>query len=429
MDATIQLKPRLIGLDVLRLVAIMLVLGRHMSPPPETWPTGWRSILLTWQRGGWVGVDLFFVLSGFLVSGLLFSEYNLRNRLSIGRFFMRRGWKIYPPFLTLIAATVIGTLIAGGPVKWQSLVSELMFLQGYVPGLWDHTWSLAVEEHFYLLLPVVLILTLKFNRGSPTPLKPVLALAGCAAVLSLVLRLLTWQYRPTYDHITHLFPSHLRLDSLFFGVAISYAYHFHKSRFIESLSPWRRWLIVGGLLLFIPAFVFQLETTPFIFTIGLTVLSVASGMLLVGTFLCAVPPSRPTIVIARLGAYSYSIYLWHAVVREWAGPVVEVALGRWSGFGIQTAVYLIGSLAIGVIMAKIVEVPALQPRDRWFRRARPDRYRVTERPRVSGSGAGFGSSVGCGCAISNSQPESRAISSQPMDRAMTAHRKLERSPL
>src|SRR6185503_12438978 len=212
-----------------------------VPPPPETWPVGWGSIPFTWQRRGWVGVDLFFVLSGFLVSGLLFSEYNLRNRLSIGRFFMRRGWKIYPPFLTLIAATVIGILIAGGPVKWQSLVSELMFLQGYVPGLWDHTWSLAVEEHFYLLLPVVLILTLKFNRGSPKPLKPVLALAGCVAVLSLVLRLLTWQYRPTYDHITHLFPSHLRFDSLFFGVAISYAYHFHKSRFIESLSPWRRW--------------------------------------------------------------------------------------------------------------------------------------------------------------------------------------------
>ncbi len=366
VDATVRVKPRLIGLDVLRLVAIMLVLGRHMSPPPETWPSGWRSILLTWQRGGWVGVDLFFVLSGFLVSGLLFAEYNSRKRLSIGRFFIRRGWKIYPAFVTLIAATVIGTRLSGFPVDRRSLVSELMFLQGYVPGLRDHTWSLAVEEHFYLLLPLVLILTLKLNKGSPTPLKPVLAVAGCFAVLCLVLRLLTWQYRPTYTHLTHLFPSHLRLDSLFFGVAISYAYHFHKSRFIELLSPWRWWLIAGGLLLFTPAFVFQLETTPFIYTAGLTVLSVASGMLLVGTFLCAVPPSRPIIVMATLGAYSYSIYLWHLFVLEWRGPVVEMALGGPSGFGIQTAVYLIGSLAVGVVMAKIVEVPALQLRDRWF---------------------------------------------------------------
>ena len=366
VDATARNKPRLIGLDVLRLVAILLVLGRHLSPPPETWPSGWRTILLTWQRGGWVGVDLFFVLSGFLVSGLLFTEYNSRSRLLVGRFFMRRGWKIYPPFVTLIAATAIGTFISGAPVDRRSLASELMFLQSYVPGLWDHTWSLAVEEHFYLLLPLVLILTLKLNRGSPTPLKPVLALAGGIAVLSLALRLLTWQYRPTYSHLTHLFASHLRLDSLFFGVAISYAYHFHKSRFIASLSPWRRWLIVGGFLLLTPAFVFQLETTPFIFTVGLTVFYLGSGMLLVGTFLCDVPRSRPVIVMATLGAYSYSIYLWHLFVREWGGPVVEVAWGTSAGFGLRTAVYLVGSLVVGVFMAKIVEVPALQLRDRWF---------------------------------------------------------------
>ena len=141
-------------------------------------------------------------LNGFLVSGLLFAEYNSRRRLSIGRFFMRRGWKIYPPFVTLIAATVIGTVISGVPVDRRPLVSELIFLQSYVPGLWDHTWSLAVEEHFYLFLPLVLILTLKWNKGSPTPLKPVLALAGCVAVLSLVLRLITWRYRPTYSHLT-----------------------------------------------------------------------------------------------------------------------------------------------------------------------------------------------------------------------------------
>lgn len=321
---------------------------------------------MAWQRGGWVGVDLFFVLSGFLVSGLLFTEYNSQNRLSLGRFFMRRGWKIYPPFVTLIAATAIGTVITGAPVDRRSLVSELMFLQSYVPGLWDHTWSLAVEEHFYLLLPLVLILTQKLNRGSPTPLKPVLAVAGCVAVLSLVLRLLTWQYRPTYSHLTHLFATHLRLDSLFFGVAISYGYHFHRSAFIESLYPWRRWLIVGGLLLLTPPFVFQLETTPFIFTVGLTVLYLGSGMLLVGTFLSDVPRSRPVIVMATLGAYSYSIYLWHLFVREWAGPVVDVTWGTSPGFAIRTTVYVIGSLVFGMVMAKIVEVPALQVRDRWF---------------------------------------------------------------
>jgi peptidoglycan/LPS O-acetylase OafA/YrhL len=82
----------------------MLVLGRHMWSPPESLPSGWKSFFLTWQRGGWVGVDLFFVLSGFLVSGLLFTDYKSRGRLSIGRFYMRRGWKIYPPFFSLSAS-------------------------------------------------------------------------------------------------------------------------------------------------------------------------------------------------------------------------------------------------------------------------------------------------------------------------------------
>jgi peptidoglycan/LPS O-acetylase OafA/YrhL len=189
---------------------------------------------------------------------------------------------------------------------------------------------------------------------------------ACVAVLSPVLRLLTWQYRPTYSDITHLFATHLRLDSLFSGVAISYAYHFHRSRFIESLTPWRRWLIAGGILLLTPPFVFQIETTPFMFTVGLSLFYVGSGLLLVGTFLSDVPRSGPVIAMATLGAYSYSIYLWHEPVQLWAGPMLEVAWGSPPVFGIKIAVYLIGSLAVGVFMAKLVEVPALHLRDRWF---------------------------------------------------------------
>ncbi len=371
VNDTVRARPRLVGLDLLRLLAIMLVLGRHMRPPPATLSGGWSSILLSWQRGGWVGVDLFFVLSGFLISGLLFAESKSRGRLSIARFYTRRGWKIYPPFFALIAITMIVNLIHGWPVvRWRvftwPLASELMFLQSYLPGLWNHTWSLAVEEHFYVLLPLVLLLVGRLNRGSSTPFKPVLSLAAGVAVLTLLLRLLNWYYRPVYSHLTHLFASHLRFDSLFFGVAISYAYHFHTKRFIESVSPWRRWLMVGGTLLLTPAFVFQLEATPFIYTVGLTLLFVGSGMLLVGILLCNFPRSRLVVFMATLGAYSYSIYLWHMPVNDWGVKLVERACGVSLGFGVRAAVYLIGSLAIGVVMAKILEMPALRLRDRLF---------------------------------------------------------------
>ncbi len=230
---------------------------------------------------------------------------------------MRRGWKIYPPFFVLIAATVLMHLREGLPIPPVALASELVFLQSYVPGLWNHTWSLAVEEHFYLLLPLTLAVMLRWNKGSPTPLRPILSLAAGLAVFVLAGRLINWQVRPSYDSLTHMFASHLRLDSLFFGVAISYAYHFHSSRFAGVFTPRRRFLIAGGALLLTPAFILPLETSPFIYTIGFTVFYVGSGMMLVGILLSQIPDGQPVATLATLGKYSYPIYLWHMFVLVW----------------------------------------------------------------------------------------------------------------
>lgn len=359
-------KPRQVGLDLLRFVAIFLVLGRHLWTPPAGMPDGWQSTLLAWQRGGWIGVDLFFVLSGFLVSGLLFSEFKLHDKVSPARFYTRRAWKIYPPFLVVIGVTVLLHLIYNVPIPRSSLLSELLFLQSYVPGLWGHTWSLAVEEHFYLVLPLIVLLTLQINRGSPKPLKPILGLAGATALLSLFARILNAWENPSYSHLTHLFPSHLRLDSLFFGVALAYVYHFHQARFVATLAPWRMALITGGVALLTPPFLVSLETSPFAFTVGLTLLYVGSGMLLAGILLYNIPRSRPVLWLASLGAYSYSIYLWHLPVNVLGVPFIERLVGSPLGFGGRAGVYLVGSVLAGVLMARIVEVPALHLRDRLF---------------------------------------------------------------
>lgn len=370
---TIRPKSRLVGLDLLRLLAIALVLGRHLWPVPEDWSGGWKVFLLTWQRGGWVGVDLFFVLSGFLVSGLLFTEYKSRGSLSIGRFYVRRGWKIYPPFFVLIAVTIWFKALAGSPVPWPPLLAEIFFVQSYFPGLWGYTWSLAVEEHFYLLLPLTLLLMLKLNKKSAEPLRPVLAFAVCVAFFALFLRLANAYYQPVYSHLTHLFASHLRIDSLFFGVAISYLYHYHTNKFVEIFSPWRRWLIIGGIILLGPAFIFELETTPFIYTVGLTIFYLGSGMLLVGILLSNIPDHPVLTGLAALGAYSYSIYLWHMPVNLWGVPLVNAIFGDSLGFGIRAAVYFIGSLVVGAAMSKIIEIPALRLRDYWFPRIKGSR--------------------------------------------------------
>lgn len=357
---------RLVGLDLLRLVAVVLVLGRHMWQPPESWSFSWKLPFQTWHRGGWVGVDLFFVLSGFLVSGLLFNEFKTQGNYSIRRFYLRRFWKILPPFLTLITVTVVVHWIKRWPIPREQLIAELAFLQSYLPGLWNHTWSLAVEEHFYLLLPVLLTFLRKVNPGSPSPFRLILPLTAAVAIATLLARLLNWYQRPSYAHMTHLFASHLRLDSLLFGVSLSYICHFWGEQFIIRLSRLRWGLILGGAGLLAPAFVFSLETTPAVFTGGLTVFYLGSGMLLMGTLLCHPPRCRIVNSMSRLGAYSYSIYLWHMPVISWGVPFAERITGTSLAFVPRVSLYLLGSLTFGVIMAKMVEVPALRLRDYWF---------------------------------------------------------------
>ena len=352
---------------MLRFVAVFLVLGRHMGTPPATWPGSARFLLSTWHCGGWVGVDLFFVLSGFLVSGLLFSELKVLGKFSILRFYTRRGWRIYPPFIVLTATTVIVCRAFGIPIPPSWILSECLFLQSYLPGLWNHTWSLAVEEHFYLLLPLSLLLLLKVNRGSARPpVRPLLTGAAIIALSVLALRLFNFYERSSYDHVTHLLPTHLRLDSLSFGVAISSLYHFETAQFHRILFRWRKALVLIGALTLVPAFIFPIESTPYIYTFGFTFFYLGSGVLMVGMLLWELPSSRIVTAAAALGMNSYSIYLWHMPVSFWGGRVMNRLFGSSLGYGGRTLIYLIGSFVVGTIMARLVELPALRLRDRWF---------------------------------------------------------------
>src|SRR6266511_858077 len=93
-------------LDVLRGVAVVLVLGRHVELPATTVAPAVQAAATFWYQIGWVAIDLFFVLSGFLISGLLFTEYQKHGTVRIGRFLIRRGFKIYPAFYVMLAANV-----------------------------------------------------------------------------------------------------------------------------------------------------------------------------------------------------------------------------------------------------------------------------------------------------------------------------------
>lgn len=359
-------RPRVVGLDVLRVLAVVLVMGRHMWNPPPSWPSAVRGSFAFWHFGGWVGVDLFFVLSGFLVSGLLFAEFNTHGRISPLRFYARRAWKIYPPYFVMLATTVGVYLLHGKEFERIQLVAEVLFFQNYVRGLWNHTWSLAVEEHFYLLLPLVCLAATYATARRARSLRPILFVGAAVAVASLALRFAAASRAPTFSPYTHMFATQLRLDSLFFGVMLSYGYNMHRDAFVRLLQPWRWPLMAGGLVLLAPAFLLRLETSPFLFTAGYTVLYVGSGMLVVGALLCDGRNSRMLGGVAAVGASSYSIYLWHMPVLSFAIPWLEQMAGGPLPYGLGISVYLGGSIAVGMVMAKLVEGPALRLRDRQF---------------------------------------------------------------
>ena len=122
-------KRRWIQLDVLRALAVFLVMGTHMRVcPPET-NRLLNRITEAFLQGGWCGVDLFFVLSGFLVSGLLFREYQRKQTLAIGHFLARRGLKIYPGFWFLMLATLlVAWKLRPGQIGPGELAAEFLFV-------------------------------------------------------------------------------------------------------------------------------------------------------------------------------------------------------------------------------------------------------------------------------------------------------------
>src|ERR1700690_1134530 len=170
------------SLDVLRAAAVLLVFCCHSE----------GALLIS--RFGWTGVDFFFVLSGFLVSGLLFREYQATQQVRAGQFLLRRGLKIYPQFYFFIAVTYAAGWWQGNPPHMAQVGAEVAFVQNYVPGMWTHTWSLAIGEHFYLLLTVAIVCLARRGGANPFQALPGWIALTCALVLGM--RILTWALHP-----------------------------------------------------------------------------------------------------------------------------------------------------------------------------------------------------------------------------------------
>jgi peptidoglycan/LPS O-acetylase OafA/YrhL len=360
-------QPRSKALDILRAVAILLVFCRHMTVCPETTNKFLFHVSRVLECGGWIGVDLFFVLSGFLISGLLFREYQKKGRISPGQFLIRRGFKIYPAFFVFLSVSVVLTYISTRTIHWKGILVESLFLTSYLrqPAMFNHTWSLGVEEHFYLLLPALFVLLIRRTRGSQSfsSIPRICLWLATACLAARVINVLVW---PDH-HSRPVFQSHCRFDSLFFGVLLSYYSHFKTEAFNQLCAKRWVWFLIAGIMCYAPAFYFPLFETPIIYTFGFTLFTFGGGCLLMG-FL-GMPIANSSLIarcLALIGMYSYSIYLWHGYANGYMYAFIvgkNIHLWNWIAYFIC---YVGASILYGMLLAKVVEFPCLAIRDRLY---------------------------------------------------------------
>lgn len=347
---------RVMQLDFVRGIAILLVIDHHALFLPTDNIIA-KANHFAGIRIGWMGVDLFFVLSGFLVGGLLVQELIRTGNIEVGRFLVRRMMKIWPAYYVYI---VFQILVRRHPLHsflWQNTLN----IQNYVGTSLSHTWSLAVEEHFYLLLPLILLRI--YNRHQLRAYMEPILIAACVAVLCI--RIVTF---PMLGALHIQWETHTRLDSLLFGVLLSYILYASRDRFDRLL---RQRVVLGILSVAVFAIAMLLGggDTPYMSTLGYTVNYLGFGALtlLIYGYHGRLVHTRLFRVISWIGTYSYGIYLWHLSVRE---PVAILArrLPESIAWCFLLVAQYAAAIVLGVTLSKLVEFPALRLRDRLFPR-------------------------------------------------------------
>jgi len=311
-------KEKLFGLDFLRALAIIMVLFFHtlvLFPHPE-----WLSYV---AKFGWIGVDLFFALSGFLIASQLFAKIVEDKKISFRDFFIKRFFRIVPAYLTVLFLYLSFPALRehGTPAPyWKFLTfTQNLGLDLRSQSAFSHAWSLCVEEQFYLFFPIILIVLVYFNAVR----KGFIVLISLF-LLGFVARLYAWNVLVFPFNGTTLFgvywqewiyyPTYARLDGLLVGISIAGIFQF-KPKIKVLLRRHGNLMLVIGVLVLIAAYIVCSDERSFSLCMyGFPLVDIGCGFLVLG----AVSPSSfiykyNSLFFSTIAMLSYSIYLIHKI--------------------------------------------------------------------------------------------------------------------
>jgi peptidoglycan/LPS O-acetylase OafA/YrhL len=314
---------------------------------------------LLFPDGGFLGVDIFFVLSGFLITALMLREASVRGRVRVGAFYRRRALRLLPALFAYIAAQMVyaGAIGVSWQVERRSMTSVVFYYFNWnlihelpeVPPAIAHLWSLSVEEQFYLVWPLLTMFVVGIRHRLPTV---VAVLGGC------VLAIAAWRWLLLEHHNAGIvyFRTDARADSLLVGAL---AAHLWVRR--RTPSPALIRALAWPALAFIVYCVERYESTdPFLARGGFTIIAIAVAIVL----LAAIDTDWSFGRVLRwaplrgVGRVSYGLYLWHVLAFGIAG------LMRTSPATLRMATGLALMVAMTATSWYVVELPFLRWKDR-----------------------------------------------------------------
>ena len=343
------------GLDGLRALAVAAVMLYHVAP--GVFP------------GGFLGVDIFFVISGFLITALLLREFRANRRLDLPRFWLRRARRLLPAFVVLILVVVplawlietdllvgIRRQVLGAltfSTNWLEIAHGSSYFDQTAPLLFKNFWSLAIEEQFYLFWPLALLLILAFLPRWDRRI----IVSGALALISIVLMAVL--YRPDaatrvyYGTDTHLF-------GLAIGITLAFLWSDPRAHVLGARG-WERtrsWAGITALAALIAEILFLSDTNAFAYRGGMAIASLLTAIIIAAMIapasrLARIADSAP---LRWIGTRSYGLYLWHWPILVLATAAVPVAVGGL-GFWVRAVIAIALTGLFTELSYRYIETP------------------------------------------------------------------------